>query len=209
MHLYYLGSIIVFILLGFLFLVWRSASNNNRKLDKARKEFLKREEDANSVRRADISSLPYLQIPLDRLPLDAAREIGEQTSADKLKALSQKKILNLSMYTNTDLKMMYGPANLDELTECDNNFTSLITLLNKLAGFMCDAGKTDAAKSCLEYAVSIGSDITATYVRLGELYAAERKTALLDGLIQKAEGLTSLSAPTIITKLNSIKSGLK
>lgn len=207
--MYYLGPIIVFILLGFLFVVWRSASNNNKNLDKARKAFLEREEQANSVRRADISSLPYVQIPLDSLPLDTACEIGEQSCADRLKELSKKKILNLSMYTNTDLKMMYGPANLDELTECDNNFTSLITLLNKLGESMTDAGKTDAAKSILAYAVSVGSDITATYVRLGEIYAAGGESTLLDGLIQKAESITSLSAPTIITKLNSIKSGLK
>lgn len=207
--MYYIGSIFVFILLSFLFLVWRSASANNRNLDKARKAFLEREQKANSVRRADISSLPYVQIPLDKLPLDVICEIGEQASADHLRELSEKKILNLSMYTNTDLKMMYGPANLDELTECDNNFTTLITLLNKLAELMMDADKTAAAKSLLEYAVCIGSDITATYVRLAELYAADNKVTLLDGLIRNAERMTSLSAPTIVAKLNSIKSGLK
>lgn len=174
-----------------------------------REAFLERESRANSVRRADISSLDYIRVPLDALPLDAVRRAGYGELCDKLTQLAENRILNLSRYTNTELKLMYGPANLDDLCRYDNNYTELIRLLDKLSECMLEAGDAGHARLFLEYAVSVGSDISKTYVRLAGLYADEKNTALLDALIQKAQNLPGLSGPVIINKINSIKSNLK
>ncbi len=174
-----------------------------------REAFLERESRANSVRKADISSLAYIRIPFERLPLDEARQAGYGELCSRLTQLGADRILKLSQYSNTELKLMYGPANLDDLCRYDNNYTDLILLLNKLAECMLETGSTEHAKAFLEYAVSIGSDISKTYVHLGELYADEKNTALLDGLIRNAQSLSGLSGPIIINKLNSIKSNLK
>ena len=42
-----------------------------------------------------------------------------------IEALKEKKILNLSGFTNTDLKLEYGVGNLTELTDYDNNYVTL------------------------------------------------------------------------------------
>ena len=113
------------------------------------------------------------------------------------------------MYTNTDLKMMYGPANLDTLSACDDAYADLILLLNKIGKTLLEANDVSSAEQCLSYAVSIGSDITASYTMLATIYADKHDTDHLDELIRKAESITSLSGKTIQIKLHSIKSGLK
>ena len=170
---------------------------------------LERESEANSVRKADISTLPYIEIPLDTLPVDTLSACGHSGLADELYALAGKKILNLSMYTNTDLKMTYGPANLDTLSACDDAYADLILLLNKIGKTLLEANDVSSAEQFLSYAVSIGSDITASYTMLATIYADKHDTDHLDELIRKAESITSLSGKTIQIKLHSIKSGLK
>ncbi len=202
-------GITIFILFSLCLIVALAVSRGKYTERENREALLERESRANSVRRADISSLNYIQIPFERLPLDAARQAGYGELCDRLTQLGANRILNLSQYSNTDLKLMYGPANLDDLSRYDNNYTDLILLLNKLAECMLETGNTEHAKSFLEYAVSIGSDISKTYVHLGELYANEKNTALLEDLIRNAQNLPGLSGPVIINKLNSIKSNLK
>lgn len=202
-------SVTLLILFAVCLIIAYAVSRGKHTVSENREEFLERESRANAVRRADISTLHYLQIPLTSLPLDAARQAGYSELCDQLTQLSDRKILNLSQYTNTDLKLMYGPANLDELTQYDDNFTELIRLLNKLGECMLEANAPENAQKFLEYAVSIGSDISKTYVHLGTLYANNGNLLLLEDLIRKAEKLSGLSGPVIINKLNSIKSNLK
>jgi hypothetical protein len=165
-----------------------------------------RETEANAVRRKDISALAYIRIPVGELPLDALLSHNLKKLHDTLLSLSEKNILNLSAYTNTDLKMMYGPANLEELSGCDENFTILIRTLQKAGEKLAEENDNTSAMKFLEYAVSIGSDISGTYELLGRLYLADNNTAAFDTLYQKAEGLSSISKPVIINKLNTIKS---
>ena len=186
--MHYITIIICCSFLALCFVVSRNVSRFKKTHGQSRESLLERESEANSVRKADISTLPYIEIPLDTLPVDALSACGHFRLADELHALAGKKILNLSMYTNTDLKMMYGPANLDTLSACDD---------------------ASSAEQFLSYAVSIGSDITASYTMLATIYADRHDKNQLNELIQKAETITSLSGRTIQIKLHSIKSGLK
>ena len=190
--MHYITIIICCSFLALCFVVSRNVSRFKKTHVQSRESLLERESEANSVRKADISTLPYIEIPLDTLPVDTLSACGHSGLADELYALAGKKILNLSMYTNTDLKMMYGPANLDTLSACDDDYADV-----------------SSAEQFLSNAVSIGSDITASYTMLATIYADKHDTDHLDELIRKAESITSLSGKTIQIKLHSIKSGLK
>lgn len=205
----YTGLIIVFCILSLCFIVMRTVANDNRAMTRRTREFFEREQKANNVRRADISTLPYIEIPLDKLPVEALEKTSKPESKQKLLALSKQKILNLSMYTNTDLKMMYGPANLETLSACDEHYLQLIRLLQTIGETLLEAGERDAAESFFAYAISIGSDLSNTYVALGQIYADTKNDAKFHDLLLASENLTSLSAKNIQTKLNSIKSSMK
>ena len=207
--MHYITIIICCSFLALCFTVSRNVSRFKKSHGSSHANLLERESEANAVRKADISSLPYIQIPLDTLPLAALDACGHTELASELRALATKQILNLSMYTNTDLKMLYGPANLDTLSACDEAYTSLILLLNKIGKTLLDADRPTDAKSFLAFAISIDSDITTSYTMLASIYADDHDASHIDELIRKAESITSLSGKTIQIKLHSIKSGLK
>lgn len=205
----YISLFIMILSFYLVFLVARSGAVASKKSDHSKKNFWDREAKANNVRRADISSLDYMQPDLTRLPLKQARELGCTDLTDRLEALAERRIINLSEYTNTDLKMMYGPANLDELSNYDSNYIELIRLLNSLGDAMLEKDCIDAAKSFYEYGISIGSDITNTFVQLGHIYMEQGDYNAFDYLLQHADKIKSLSGSIIITKLNNIKSEAK
>lgn len=205
----YVNGFLILLLLYVSYITARSIARNNKIEAGNKKSFRETEARANSVRKADISNLDFITIPTDSLPIDAAAGQGCKAQTDVLKKLSCKKIIDLSSYTNTDLKFMYGPANLDTLSQYDNNYTELIRVLNKTGEILMENGNPDTAKVFLEYAISIGSDISDTYKNLGTIYLSENDTASFDKLIKSAEALRSLSKSSIITKLNNIKSSDK
>lgn len=202
----YITLFLIFISFSAAYFIARSNQRTSRKLTQDKQKFWNRESESNFVRRADISNLDFLKPDFDKLPLDAAKKIGLSDIVSNLEKMSDKKILNLAQYTNTDLKIMYGPANLDSLSEYDNNYTVLIRTLNTLGDALYEKGDSDNAKRIYEYAISIGSDISNTYIKLGTIYYESNDTAAFDLLLDKADKLTSLSASLITTKLNNIKS---
>lgn len=183
-----------------VYVIARGIQASNRKINKNRLSFLDRESKANSVRRADISELSYIAIPYDRLPIDSVKSEKLEGQVKELIALRDKKILDLSSYTNTDLKLMYGPANLDELTVCDLNYTSLIRILDSLGNGLIEEDTASAA-AFFEYAIEIGSDITSTYMGLSDIYIKQNDKSKIQDLIIKADKIKSLSGPTIKHKL--------
>ena len=207
--MHYITIIICCSFLALCYIVSRNVSRFKKSHGQSHEEFLEQESRANSVRKADISALPYVEIPLDELPLDALSTCGCSALAEELRALASVKILNLSMYTNTELKLMYGPANLTALSDCDDAYTSLIMLLNKIGASLLEADRPDDAEKFLSFAISIGSDITTSYTMLATLYAKKHDINRIDLLIGNADSLTSLSGKTIQSNLRSIKSGLK
>lgn len=207
--MHYITIIICCSFLALCYVVSRNVSRFKKTHGQSHEEFLEQESRANSVRKTDISALPYVEIPLDELPLDALSACGYSALAEELRALASVKILNLSMYTNTELKLMYGPANLTALSDCDDAYTSLIMLLNKIGASLLEADRPDDAEKFLSFAISIGSDITTSYTMLATLYAKKHDINRIDWLIGNADSLTSLSGKTIQSNLRSIRSGLK
>lgn len=198
---------ISFVLVAYVcFITARGIYLNNKATKENKDSFWNRESEANSVRRKDISNLDYIIFP-ENLPINSLITIGRNDLSEEFKSFSDKKMLNLSKYTNTDLKLMYGPANLDQLSRFDENYALFIRLLNNISTALLKAEppRETEALTFLEYSISIGSDISYTYINLAELYVRNGDTDKIDTLITKAEGLSSLSASAIVTKLNNIK----
>ena len=126
-------------------------------------DFLDRETKANSTRKKDISNLNYITIP-DSLPLINTEDSNILRAYDVINSMRNRKIVNLSGMSNTDIKLEYGVANLPVLTEYDDNFTTLVRALNTAGTGLIKAGHTKEGCEILEYAILNGSDIKATYV---------------------------------------------
>ena len=131
----------------------------------------------------------------------AANETISEECKEILRSLSTQKIVNLTGYTNTDLKLSYGTANITCLTEYDQNYTLLVSTLQKWAEVLYRGGAKKECRQVLEYAVSIGTDVSHTYFLLADLYDEEGESDLKYSLIEKASGLSSLSSKVIVRTL--------
>lgn len=197
MKLPFLASFIIL-----LVVISHQIRKSNRSLEAERRAFWAKEREANSVRKKSLEALNYITIPFETLPHDCHKDqdtIRECLST--LHTLSERKIVNLTGITNTDLKLTYGAANITALTEYDQNFTVLVTTLQKWAETLYALGATDEAQTILEYAVSVDSDVSKTYELLASLYAQKQESQKIADLIERAGKLTSSSGRIIVRKL--------
>lgn len=143
--------------------------------------------------------------PLDyRQPYMAPLSEELSEAEYELCAMAQKKILNLTGISNTELRLTYGTANLDPLAACDQNYTALIRLLQKWGNLLISSDCKDDAVCVLSYAVSIGSDIAGTYAQLSRLYAECGEYKKIEELRTRAEQLTTLMKPSILRDLDTL-----
>ena len=69
-------------------------------------------------------------------------------------------MLNLSAYSNTDLKEKYGVVNLEELSNCDQNYLYFIRALSNWGRYLYEHDDPDRAQKVMELSLRIGSDIS-------------------------------------------------
>lgn len=175
----------------------------NLKNQQAEEKFWNRENAANLTRKQDISQLDYVDFSGVSLPFALFEDDLLKECEKQVLALKEKKILNLTGLSNTDLKLKYGPANLPLLSQYDQNFTLLVRTLNTWGKRLNELSHTQEAICVLAFAASIGSDIKATWSLLAELYAANGDTAKISELKTSAASLNSLMREPILTMLES------
>ncbi len=189
------------------FLLWLSYElRKAKKLDAASSaSFWQREAQADNVRRQSLDNLDYITIPLDSLPFFYGIDEKLDELQKNVTDLAPCTIVNLSNYTNTELKLMYGPANLPALTEYDQNFTRLARTLYQWGNRFAEIGRDNEAIQVLEYAVSIKSDVTAGYLLLGKLYQKKGTPQKIDSLIAAASSLNTLLKDSLIQQLKTLR----
>ncbi len=176
---------------------------HNRTEAKQQEQFWEREQRANQVRRRSLEGLEYVTIPLEDLPTTVMnQDVVVQDCIDTLTSLSREKIVNLAGYTNTDLKLAYGTANITALSQYDQNFTLLAQTLQKWAETLYNCGYTAEARQILEYAVlTTRSDAGTSYRLLASLYDQSGQPEKVKTLYEAALALTSHSGKTIARTL--------
>ncbi len=193
----FLSSLILFCLI--------IAYNNRRHskmVEKQQKEYWSRENAANSTRKKPLENLPYITIPLDTLPLETLADTPKvQEYLELLQNLASVKIVNLTGYSNTDLKLEYGTANITVLSEYDANYTLLVRTLQDWAELLYKAGFTDEAQTVLEFAVSTNTDVSRSYYLLADIYDAKGCATKKEALIASAENIRSVMKSAIVRTL--------
>ena len=197
MILPYFASFIVFIILI------AYEIRKNTKIARIQEEsFWDRETRANSTRKKPLDALPYVRIPLDALPFQIMSEdprILELHQA--VQNLAEKKIVNLTGLTNTDLKLKYGAANLTILSQYDQDYTMLARTLQKWALLLYENGYLNEAQQILEFAVSTRTDVSGSYRLLASIYHQTGYTSKINDLIETAKTLQSVMKNPIVRML--------
>lgn len=188
----------------FCFLFSFALRYTRRKDEDVDREFWDREQRANFTRKKPLDDLEYITIPEDLLTMKPAVMTEElQICLNDLNDLSSSKIVNLTGYTNTDLKLKYGTANITILSDYDFHYTNLVTLLQKLAEMLHDNLEDELAIKVLEFAVSTGTDVSKSYYLLAELYQQLNTPEKIEYLITQAQNINSLLKDTIVENLQA------
>ncbi|HBI60360.1 MAG TPA: hypothetical protein DDY31_03965 [Lachnospiraceae bacterium] len=198
----------LFFICFIVFVLWlrvkMNRTNSESTLDS--ESFWEREEKANFTRSKDISALSYLTVSEDELPFSNSTEDEQEAWLEQeVKKFLNRKMINLSAFSNTDLKEQYGIANLDELSEYDQNFLLFIRNLSTWGNYLYQKNDFTRAKQIMEYSLSIESDISTVYTTLGHIYAAEGKLQKIDELITLAENSEAALKDSIIRQLQLCK----
>lgn len=197
MTLAILASLIVFII--FLSVRIKRQTKIQRSNEK---NFWERERRANSIRKKSLDGLNYIQIPLETFPTHVLQEDGTVMECiSLLESLTSQKIVNLTGFSNTDLKLEYGTANITLLTEYDQNYTLLVRTLQKWADTLIAAGYVKEAAVLMEFAVNTQTDISRTYYQLADYYVSQRESGKIQELKNTAAGLRSSNRNIIMKHL--------
>ena len=195
----------VIILCSVIHLVTRKSSRDTENEEAA---FWERERRANSTRKKSLEHLNYIKIPFDSLPMDELPDnptVCEVLSV--LKELDKSPIVNLTGYTNTDLKLEYGTANITKLTQYDQSYTLLASTLQKWADTLWDAGKKEEAVRVMEFSLSTQTDVSRAYYRLAEYYLSAGRKEELARLTETAGALRSSNREQILRHLSEFSAG--
>ena len=182
----------IFFICFIVFIIWFRVKmrKSNSSVSEENEAFWEREKQANFARTRDISTLNYLTVAENELPFSTQTASPDEREADleqQVRETSQRKMLNLSTYSNTDLKEQYGVANLEELSNCDQNFLLFIRALANWGSYLYEKEEYSRARQIMEYSRSIGSDISSVYITLGNIYAREGDMTKIDKLIAEVE----------------------
>lgn len=189
-----------------LYFIMRIDSNKvTKKINEEKQAFWNKEYKSNDIRKQDISSLDYIKVPLDKLPIKDTTDETLLALQYSIINLSKVSILNLTGVSNTDLKLQYGVANLSFLSECDNNYTQLISCLYKWGSFLYDNGQLDDAKIVLEYGITCNTDISKNYILLANIYKEQNTPNKIDKLLDTLSNLNTIRKESILRSVREIR----
>ncbi len=198
MNLFILASSIIVV-----FLIASSTRRQKKLQAKEEENFWARERRANSTRRKSLDGLPYIAIPLETFPTHILQQDSVVSECiEILENLTSQKIVNLTGYSNTDLKLEYGTANINLLSEYDQNYTLLVRTLQKWADVLLGTGYMEEACVLMEFAVFTGTDISRTYYELAAYYASQNQEDKIRQLKDSVSALRSSNRDLILTHLN-------
>ncbi|MDO5293244.1 MAG: hypothetical protein Q4F05_10890 [bacterium] len=190
-----------------LFCVWlRYERKKATKTDtEAREAFINTEKQAQIARKKDISNLNYITVPIHTLPIQKGVDETLDEYIDSLLAISGKPIVNLSNYANTELKLNYGIANFDLLSQYDENYFSLIHTLTSYGCSLYETRRYEDARNILEYAVSIGSDIKLTFLTLAKIYADHNEDTKIIELENHVKEMLPEKSEAFLSQIEKIR----
>ena len=183
----------VVIIIFVIFIAWTQyeMKKSSKEARKAEDAFWAREEQANFAPKQDISDLPLLHFEESVIPLPPdgtfTPEDDITTYIKELQALLREPMIDLSEYTNTDLKLAYGVANFTTLSGYDDNYNSFLLLMTNLARGYERREMYELAARTYRSALSCGSLKLTDYTGLAKVYLAMDKPEKVSELIEEVE----------------------
>lgn len=198
MKFYALTSIL---LLGFV--INRAIRLTNKHENDIMQEFLDREDEANNTPLKSTEDLHFITIG-DSLPIDIPLQNPAASSIQKtLSSLKQREILNLTDFSNTDIKIAYGTANMERLGSADANYLVMQRSLKTLSALYEKEGYITEAIALREFEIATGGSDMQAFMYLKEYYLQQNDINSMEKLLNFAEQSTDNRVYTYADEIRS------
>ena len=188
----WINYIIIAVTLAFL--VWLQISfamGKKRNSSKKIAEILNEDSEANFARRRPLPDDFYFVPDIRGLNLKEYADDDKSKVAEKqarVLKLSEAKMIRLpKSMTNKEIKMNYGAANLETVTNGEEVYQMFLEALISWGEALSNIGDKADAKKVLEKAIDFGCDISRCFISLAELYLKDRDKSSADKLIKRLE----------------------
>lgn len=176
-----------------------ATSQSKKSAASTEQDYWQRERAAKSTRRKSLDDLPYIKLPMELFPMELLSDVSKVEDYRQIVlSLKDLPIVNFTGLSNTELKLRYGAPNIDLLTSYDQNYTLLVRTIQQWAQALYDNGYPGKACQLLEFAVSTGTDVSATYRLLCRIYQEQGTPEKIRDLYPVAESLHSAMQKTIV-----------
>lgn len=193
--------IIFFIFCAWLFYEQRKSSKKTRKQSE---EFWERENKANHTRNKDISDLPIFHLQEEDIPIIDSNDSSVQYYIEQLKNYTQLPLIDLSKYSNTDLKLAYGVGNFKLLSDYEENFNNLFIIFTNLARSCDKVGLYDDALKVYRLSIKYGSVRASDYEEMARVFLHKDDPEALRSLITEVKEGDLPRKENIINSLKNI-----
>ncbi len=164
--------------------------------------FWARENEANSARKVDLSTITYFSYDPSQIPEPPEKNEELLSLREAITAAAKKQMLNLNGISNTDLKLTYGPQNLDELTIYGDNYSALENAIFHYGTALHEEGYLAEAIRVLEKGIALPTDLTQNYLKLADYYEEAGTPGKLPDLAALAEkNLVGFGRDAVLSRL--------
>lgn len=190
-----------------IFIAWMHFEKRKatKKQEQNSKAFWQREEEANHARNKDISNLPLFQPEEGRIPLSPTGDENITYYQEKVRSSLKLPMMNLSGFSNTDLKLAYGVGNFKTLSDYDENFNVFLMNMSNLGAAFSEAERYADAITVFQLCIEYGSDKSTDYRSLAGLYQITGTPAQIDKLIEQVQQSELPRKSTIVESLSEIR----
>jgi len=163
-----------------------------RKQSSAKKiaDIVNEESAANFARRRPIPDDFYFTPDISDLPM---KEYADAKSKVAIKQVRALKLANAKMIrlprtmTNLEIKMEYGPANLETVTNGEEIYQAFLESLIAWADALSDERENEDAKKILEKSIDLGCDVSRCFLSLAKLYAEDHDKTAIEKLMNRLD----------------------
>lgn len=162
----------VFLLLVILFTVWFTYERKKSSSQSAAASdgFWSREHEASFARKQSTDDICFLVLDEELIP-DPESDDELAGITDRLHSLASSEIADLSGLTNTDLKLRWGIANFERLSEADDRFITLTGLIADCCDRLSALGRSGDAAPLLRFAYDNNMRISRIVIAYASLAA--------------------------------------
>ena len=175
-------TVIVFTVLLNIFLT----KNKKKKIDY--NKLAKKELEANSARRKDISPECFIEPNLLILPFSKYENSECAQVRDALSYVKELSIYPMIKFdkhlNNNEIKLMFGVANLEDVAIFEENYTDFLNGMIRWAEKLIKIEEFIDAETILKETIRMKSDFSKSYTLLADIYGNKKDIKSLESLLK-------------------------